>query len=91
MVTAPESAKDVNVTSFNNTHVALTYDKTRKEWVGEIEVPADAKEGQYPMDVSVASGTSSPAAGHVDRRPEDAAGHPNKPLRSAWPRAIQPM
>jgi hypothetical protein len=58
VVSAPQSAKAVTVTSFNNTHIALTYDKSRKAWVGEIAVPADAPAGQYPIDAAVASGTS---------------------------------
>jgi hypothetical protein len=58
VVTAPESAKAVTITSFNDTHIALTYDKTRKEWAGQVAVPADAKDGDYPIEASVASGTS---------------------------------
>ena len=58
LVTAPATAKSVTVTSFNNTHVPLEYDKARKAWVGELEVPADAKEGDYPIDAVLGVGTA---------------------------------
>jgi hypothetical protein len=62
LVTAPESAKSVAITTFNNAHVALTYDKSRKEWVGRVDVPADAKDGDYPIQASAASGTQPTGA-----------------------------
>jgi len=61
VVNAPESAKAVTLTSFNNAHVVLTYDKGRKAWIGEIEVPADAPAGDYPIDATLAAG--APPAG----------------------------
>ena len=74
VVSAPESAKAVTVTSFNNTHISLTYDKARKAWVGEIVVPADAP--AWPVSDRRRRGVRHGAGrGHLDRRPQNTAGY----------------
>jgi hypothetical protein len=57
-VHAPPSSP-VTVTAFGRPD-NLQYDQNRKEWVGEIFVPADAKAGKYDISGSV-SGAAQPA------------------------------
>jgi hypothetical protein len=60
-IQAPASMPSVSVTAFEK-RIELKYDKDRKEWVGEIEVPADAKPGNYDVAGEVSSGSPPPSA-----------------------------
>jgi hypothetical protein len=65
-VSAPAEAGSVTITIFGQP-LQLKYDKRRKLWAGEIEVPKDAKAGDYQVAPALGSGTApSPATLTVD-------------------------
>jgi hypothetical protein len=59
-VTAPASAGSAVVTAFDE-KIPLQYDKDRKAWLGEVEVPPETKAGDYPIAVALGVGVAPPA------------------------------
>jgi hypothetical protein len=51
-INAPADASDVSATAFGK-RIALVYDKSAEKWVGEIEVPLKAVEGEYPVSGTI--------------------------------------
>jgi hypothetical protein len=59
-IDAPATAKSVSVTAFGSP-IPLEYDVHRSLWTGQLEVPKDAKGGDYSIAGNVA-GAATPAA-----------------------------
>jgi hypothetical protein len=63
-INAPASATGVSVTAFEK-RIALVYDNSNAKWVGEMEVPTDAKPGPYTVTGSVGGVASAPASAMI--------------------------
>lgn len=68
-IDAPASATGVEVTAFDK-KVALTYDKSEEKWVGEIEVPATAKAGEYTISGSARGVPAAPSSARLTVDPK---------------------